>query len=219
MAFNARGHVDFAQEGFIAQFDYDHAIVSRIKAIQRRRWVQDKGAWIVEPHWPSVRRLLHIASELGWEITAKAREAEQRVRTDSEESQEYSVDIVHDSLGAAWFQCKIGDDDLLLAQVKALPGAEWDDAWWVPTDWEQCCGPLLEIVQSDQRLEVSNAAWHLLQEPDVSDLYIRSSAPPPAAVAPTLGTQAEEAGPSEVQTPTAQDRAAHALHGATHGER
>jgi hypothetical protein len=136
MVSGARGHVDYGQEGFIARFEYDQAIVGRVKEIQRRRWLQDKAAWIIEPHWPSVRRLLHIASELDWEITRKAREAEQRVKLEGE-SLEYSVDVVHDSHGHAWFQCKVGDDDRLLQQVKALPGAVWDDSWWVPTDWEQ----------------------------------------------------------------------------------
>jgi hypothetical protein len=176
MVSGARPQVDFGQEGFIASFDFDPVVVARIKEIQRRRWNSEKAAWIVEPHWPSVQRLLFIASELGWTITAQARAAEQRVRQESDDL-EYSVDVVHDSHGSAWFQCTLGDDDLLLRQVKAIPGAFWDDKWWIPTDWEPCCGPLLEIVQSDMRLEVSNAAWQLLEEEDVSHRFVRSSAP------------------------------------------
>lgn len=179
MVSGSRGQVDFGREGFIARFEYDPAIVARIKQIQRRRWNSDLTAWLVEPHWPSVHRLLCIASELNWTISAEARAAELKVREDGE-SCEYSLDVVHDSHGAAWFQCKLGDDDQLSAQVKALPGAYWDEHWWVPTDWDQCCGPLLEIAQSDARLEVSNAAWRLLEEQDVSDQFVRSSAPAPA---------------------------------------
>jgi len=179
MAFEARGQVDFAEGAFTARFDYDLAIVARIKQIQRRHWNGDRAVWIIAPHWPSVRRLLNIASELGWEITARAREAEQRVKEDSEVL-EYSVDVVHDSHGEAWFQCKVADDDLLARQMKALPGAYWEDFWWIPTDWERCCGPLLELVQSDVRLReaVSESAWRLLEEPDVADQFVRSAAPP-----------------------------------------
>jgi hypothetical protein len=174
MVSRTRGHVDVVREGFIARFDGDPAIVARVKEIQRRHWARDHAAWIVAPHWPSVRRLLHIASELGWEITTAAREAEQRIKSESE-SLEYSVDVVHDNHGQAWFVCKVGDDDLLLERVKAIPGAYYEDAWWIPTDWDACCGPLIEIVQSDMRLEVSDAAWRLLEEPDVTDSFVRSS--------------------------------------------
>lgn len=177
MVSRTRGHVDFGREGFVARFDGDPASVARveerIKEIQRRHWAREQAAWIVAPHWPSVRRLLHIASELGWEITAAAREAEQRIKSESE-SLEYSVDVVHDNHGQAWFVCKVGDDDLLLERVKAIPGAYYEDAWWIPTDWEACCGRLTEIVQSDMRLEVSDAAWRLLEEPDVTDSFVRS---------------------------------------------
>jgi len=174
MVSRTRGHVDFGREGFIARFDGDPAIVARVREIQRRHWARDQAAWIVAPHWPSVRRLLHIASDLGWEITVAAREAEQRIKSDSE-SLEYSVDVVHDNHGQAWFVCKVGDDDLLLERVKAIPGAYYEDAWWIPTDWDACCGPLTEIVQSDMRLEVSAAAWRLLEEPDVADVFVRST--------------------------------------------
>jgi hypothetical protein len=176
MMSGARGQVDFGPQGFIARFEYDAAIVLRIKEIQRRRWLSDVKAWVIEPHWPSVRRLLHIASGLGWEITTAARAAEERVREDSE-SLEYSIDVVHDHCGAAWFQCQVGDDDVMVKQVRTIPGAYWDGSWWVPTDWDQCCVPLLELVESDSRIEVSNAAWRLLTEADVTHLYLRSSVP------------------------------------------
>jgi hypothetical protein len=179
MASGTHGQVDFGPEGFIAVFDYDPLIVARIKEIQRRRWLSDRKAWLVESHWPSVRRLLHIAAELGWKISAEARAAEQQVKSDSE-LLEYSLDVVHGSQGEAWFQCKVGDDDQLAAQVRAIPGGYWDDGWWIPTDWEHCCEALLAIAQSNMRLEVSNAAWQLLTEPDVSHLYVRSSVPPQA---------------------------------------
>jgi hypothetical protein len=215
MASGLHGKVDFGEEGFIARFEYDPALVSQIKQIQRRRWLKDQAAWLVEPHWPSARRLLHIASELGWEITGQAREAEQRLKRESE-SLEYSVDVVHDSYGKAWFQCKVGDDDRLLQQVRAISGAVWDDSWWVPTDWEQCCGPLLEIVRADMRLEVSPAAWQLLEEQDVTHLFERSCAPPQAATPPIV--QAQPGAPSpEAWRPTTQDRAMHALSSTTDG--
>jgi hypothetical protein len=176
MAPRTRGHIDFGREGFIARFDGDPAIVARIREIQRRHWVRDKRAWIIAPHWPSVRRLLHIAADFDWEITADAREAWQRIKSESE-SLEYSVDVVHDNHGKTWFVCKAGDDDRLRDRIKSIPGAYWEDAWWIPTDWDACCGPLNEIVASDMRLEVSEAAWRLLEEPDVSDTFIRSEVP------------------------------------------
>jgi hypothetical protein len=199
MVLGARGHVDFGHEGFIARFMYDRAIVARIKAIQRRHWANDQKAWIVAPHWPSVRRLLHIASELGWEITAEARSAEQRVKEDSE-SLEYSVDVIHGDHGEAWFQCKAADDDELQERLKAIPGAYWEGAWCIPTDWDRCCAPLLEIVQSNMQLEVSEAAWRLLEEPDVAHLFVRSSAPPLAA-----GDEFDDASSSDDWIPTAEE--------------
>lgn len=183
MAPDAHGHVDFGDEGFIVRFKYDPDVVARMKEIQRRRWLADRAVWVVEPHWPSARRLLHIASGLGWKISPKAREAEARLKSE-DELLEYSVDVVHDNHGKAWFLCKVGSDDRLLRQVKALPGATWDGAWWVPTDWEQCCGPLLEIVQSNMQLEVSNAAWRLLEELEV-DPYLRSSVSPDTETPPS----------------------------------
>lgn len=173
MAAGARGHVDFDDAGFIVRFNGDPTAVAMLKDIQRRRWNADRVAWIVASHGPSVRRLLHIAAELGWTISAEARAAEARVREESE-SLEYELDVVHDNHGAAWFICKTGDDDELRHLVSALPNAFWDDAWWIPTDWEQCCQPLLELVQSDMRFTVSPAAWRLLEEEDVTHLFVRS---------------------------------------------
>ncbi len=160
----------------MVRFAHDPAIVSRMRTIQRRRWLSDRRAWLVDPHWPSVRCLLRMASELGWAITSKARAAEEQVRADGE-SMEYSVDVVHDHCGQAWFMCKLGDDDELRHRVSEIPGADWDDGWWIPTDWEQCCKPLLEIVEADMRIELSPAAERLLTEEDVAHLHVRSSVP------------------------------------------
>jgi hypothetical protein len=208
MASGEPGHVDFGPEGFIARCEYDPALVAKLKEIQRLRWLSDRRAWVVEPHWPSVRRLLHIAAELDWEISVAARAAEERVRSESE-GLEYSVDVVHDSQGESWFQCKTGDDDRLLRDVKAIPGAFWDEYWWIPTDWDQCCEPLLAIVQSDMRIEVSNAAWNLLTEEDVAHLYVRSSLP-----SPTLRTTAS----STPWIPGERDLLMYALSSAIHDD-
>ncbi|HKP63832.1 MAG TPA: hypothetical protein VJV78_44160 [Polyangiales bacterium] len=183
-----RGYVDFEDASFVVRINGDPVVVAKLKDIQRRRWNPDKAAWIVEPHWPSVRRLLHIAADLGFQISAEAREAQREVREQSE-SLEYLLDVVHDNHGAAWFICKTGDDDELRHQVSALPDAYWDDAWWIPTDWEQCCQPLLEIVQSDARVEVSPAAQLLLTEEDVAHLFVRSSVSAPAATAAAPATR------------------------------
>src|SRR3954451_7430722 len=118
MTSRAGGHVDFGREGFIARFDGNPAIVARVREIQRRHWVRDQRAWIIAPHWPSLRKLFLIASELGWEISPSAREAALGIKSESE-SLEYSVDVVHDSHGNAWFVCKVGDDDHLVERVKA----------------------------------------------------------------------------------------------------
>lgn len=180
MASDTSGHVDFGDEGFIVGFKFDPNVVARLKQIQRRRVQADGATWVVASHWPSARRLLHIASDLGWTISARAREAEARLKSEDEDLG-YSIDVVHDNHGKAWFQCNVGSDDVLTQEIRALPGASWDGSWWVPTDWEQCCGPLLELVQAEMQLEVSNAAWRLLEEPDVEHLYVRSSAPQGAA--------------------------------------
>jgi len=176
MAAVTRGYVDVGPAGFVARFEYDQAIVDRLETIQRHHWLRDEQLLVVEPHWPSVRRLLHIASDLRWTITPAARTAEARVEAESLEL-EFSVDVIHNGHGEAVFQCKLGDDDELMATIRALPGAYWEGEWCVPTDWERCCGPLLEIVESDSRLTVSSAAWRLLTEEDVTHLHVRSSAP------------------------------------------
>jgi hypothetical protein len=189
MTVGAGGQVDFEDAGFIVRLNGDPGVVARIKDIQRRRWNRDRAVWIVDAHWPSVRRLLRIAAELGFQISAEARRAEERVRQESE-SLEYLLDVVHDNHGAAWFICKTGDDDELRHEVSALPGTFWDDAWWIPTDWEQCCHALLDIVAPDQRFVVSPAAWRLLEEEDVTHLFVRSSAVPLAQDAAVVTTNA-----------------------------
>ena len=181
MAAVTHGHVDVEERGFVARFEQEPAIVERIQTIQRRRWLRDDNVWVVDAHWPSVRRLLHIASDLGWHITPKARAKEQQLKDESD-ALEYSLDVIHNGFGEAVFQCKVADDDALLAKVRGLPGAYFEGEWCVPTDWERCCGQLRELVEANARLEISPAAWRLLTEPDVAHLYVRSSAPPPAAV-------------------------------------
>ena len=179
------GHVDFEGEAFLARVDEDPDVVAKLEQIQRCRWATDQSAWLIAAHWPSVRQLLHIALELGWTISAEARQAIDSVRQEGE-SLAYFLDVVHGSYGEAWFVCEVGDDDVLRHRISELPGAYWEDGWRIPTDWEQCCIPLLEIVQPDLRFEVSAAAWRLLQEADASHEFVRSSAPeaPEPASAP-----------------------------------
>jgi len=216
MAADGHGYVDFGPKGFVARFEHEQAIVDRIKTIQRHHWDEHEKAWVVPSHWPSARRLLHIASDLGWRITEAARLAEAEVKADSEQLP-YCVDVVHDNHGQAWFQCQVGDDDELAARVRALPGAYWDDGWWVPTDWESCCGPLLEIVEAIPQLECSPAAWRLLTEPDVSHLYLRSSAPPRTPVRVVEELRRPAAAPS-AWTPTPEDLAKYAQSSATQAD-
>jgi hypothetical protein len=183
MVFGYSGKVDLVEEGFVVQFDYSPEIVARMKAIQRRRFERDRLRWVVECHWPSVHRLFQIALDYGFHVSASARAEEQRLRRESYEL-EYAIDAVHDHGGAMWFVCKTGDDDDVRHKVRDIRGAYWDDSWWVPTDWESCCGPLREIVESDERFVLSNAAAQLLYEEDVTDRYLRSGVPVGERIAP-----------------------------------
>lgn len=167
MPSETHGTIDYGPEGFIVVCDFDPAIAAEIKALQRRRWQPDTRAWIVEPHGPSLNGLLRLANRQNWEITKSALTRIEAVRAE-EADLEYSVDVVHGTYGEPWFVCKLGNDDELLRQVKDIPDAEWEDAWWVPAYREETSAPLLAVVQSDMRIEVSEAAWRLLEEPDLS---------------------------------------------------
>ena len=175
------GTVDVGDEGFVVEFDYALDIVERMKTIQRRRFDRDRLRWVVDRHWPSVHQLFHIALDYGFHLSASARAEEERLRRENCDL-EYTVDAVHDHVGAMWFVCKTGDDDDLRRKVRDIEGAYWDDSWWVPTDWETCCRPLREIVDHDERFVVSNAASRLLYEEDVSEWYVRSEVRAPEPV-------------------------------------
>lgn len=191
--------MDIEHEGFVVRFAYDVAGLASIKAIQRRRWVRDRRAWLVDRHWPSVRRLFAVAAELGWTISADARAAAEEIRAERE-FLECSVDVVHDHCGASWFLCEVGDDDELKRQVSAVPGASWDDGYRIPTDWELSCGPLLEIVESNRQIYVSDAAWRLLTEADAGHLHLRSH-----VIAPAASNAAEQGFPEEADLEVLSD--------------
>lgn len=215
MVVGSRGRVNFGDEGFVVEFDYSPELVARMQAIQRRRFDRERALWIVESHWPSAHRLFQLALDCGFQVSASARAEEERLRRESYDV-EYAIDAAHDQSGAMWFVCKTGDDDDLRRKVRDIDGAYWDDYWWVPTDWESCCGPLREIVESDPRFELSNAATQLLYEEDVTDRYVRSSVALPDAVLhearvslrPSDTERAEPAG--TVRKPRVTSHGAHA---------
>lgn len=177
------GEVDFEDGRFTARINGDPAVVARLKKIQRCHWRSSSAVWIIDAHWPSVSRLIRLAQDERWTITAAAWNEKERVQLEGE-SLEYSIDMIHDDQGRARFRCMVGNDDELRDEVKAIPGAYWEDEYYsVPTDWEHCCPLIRAIVERDMRFTVSPAAERLLENEDVSDLYIRTLAPPSAVAA------------------------------------
>jgi hypothetical protein len=154
-----------------------------LKKIQRCHWQASSAVWVIDAHWPSVSRLIRIALDQHWKITAAAWDEKERVQVVGE-SLEYSIDMIHDDQGRARFRCMVGHDDELRDEVKSIPGAYWEDEYYsVPTDWDHCCPPIRAIVEHDMRFTVSPAAARLLEDEDVSHLYIRTIAPPSAVAA------------------------------------
>lgn len=180
---STHGQVDFEDGQFTARFNGDPAIVARLKKIQRCQWRASRAIWVIDAHWPSVSRLLRIALDERWKITAAAWHEKERVQLASE-SLEYSIDMIHDEQGRARFRCLVGNDDALHSEVAAIPGAYWEDEYYsVPTDWDDCCPAIRAIVERDMRFTVSPSAERLLEEEDVSHLYVRTLAPPSAVAA------------------------------------
>jgi hypothetical protein len=177
------GEVDFEDGRFTARFNGDPTVVARLKKIQRCHWRASSAVWVIDAHWPSVSRLIRIALDQRWKITAAAWNEKERVQVEGE-SLEYSIDMIHDNQGRARFRFMVGNDDELRDEVRSIPGAYWEDEYYsVPTDWDHCCPPFRAIVERDMRVTVSPAAVRLLEDEDVSHLYIRTLAPPSAVAA------------------------------------
>ncbi|HEY6879327.1 MAG TPA: DEAD/DEAH box helicase, partial [Polyangiales bacterium] len=82
------------------------------------------------------------------------------------EAAQFSIDVVQGSTGEPWFLCMVGDDYELHQTMKEIGGAYLDpadDSWWVPATFPGSRAALLEIAQTDERMEVSEAAWRLLE--------------------------------------------------------
>lgn len=175
------GEVACEDGRFTARFNGDPAVVARLKTIQRCHWQASRAVWAIDAHWPSVSVLIRIALDQRWKISAAAWNEKERVQVVGE-SLEYSIDMIHDNQGHARFRCTVGNDDQLRDEVKSIPGAYWEDEYYsVPTDWDHCCPPIRAIVERDMRFTVSPAAVRLLEDEDVSHLYIRTLAPPSVA--------------------------------------
>lgn len=164
------GTLDYRDDRFVARFPYDAAIVAEIKALKHGARAKAADEWVIERHRPSVARLLRIGRDHSWHFTAEARKAIQELQ-DQAEAAEFSIDVVQGSGGEPWFYCMLGDDYELQQRVRGVARAYLDDAddsWWVPVQSVEARDALLEIAQSDSRMEVSEAAWRLL---DGSDEY------------------------------------------------
>lgn len=177
MLAETHGRIDFRDGRFIARVSGEPTVVAELKSIQRCHWHATNAVWVIEPHWPSVRRLVQIAFRQRWNISAEARREIEFVESAGEDL-EYSIDVVHDHQGHSRFRCIAGDDDDRNDEIGSIPGAYWEDEYWsVPTDWEHCCPTLREIVESDMRFTMSPAAELLLYEEDVSHVHIRTQVP------------------------------------------
>jgi SNF2-related domain len=169
VAGRAAGTLDYRDDRFVARFAYDAAVVAEIKKLQRGARstgpLDAADEWIIERHRPSVAQLLRIGRDHSWHFTAAARKAIEQL-AEQAEAAEFSIDVVQGSGGEPWFICMLGDDYELQQTVKEIGGAYLDDAddsWWVPALFPGARVALLEIAQSDDRLEVSEAAWRLLE--------------------------------------------------------
>lgn len=164
------GYVDYRNGEFVAGFDFDATVFDEIKRLQGRRWVRETQEWLVARSHRNAAGLLGIARKCGWDISPAARDVCERLQ-DIADATELSVDVVQGSAGEPWFFCLLGDDEALHRSVKAIPKAfldPADDSWWVPAFRADSAEMLLEIVHSDARLFVSDAAWRLLAEPDLT---------------------------------------------------
>ena len=187
------GEVGFEQGRFTARFNGDPTVAAQLKKIRRGQWRAGSATWFIDAHWPSVSRLFRIAQDERWTITAAARIEKDRVQAEGE-SLEYSIDMIHDSQGAARFRCMVGDDDEIRDEVRSIPSAHWEDEYYsVPTDWDHCCPPIRAIVERDMRFTVSPAAARLLENEDVSHHYIRTLAAPSAVAAAKRREQSRRA--------------------------
>jgi len=176
---NAPGYVDYRNGEFVAGFDYDATAIVEIKALHGRRWEPKTREWIVARSHRSAAGLLAMARKRGWVVSPEARNVAERLQELADEA-ELSVDVVHGSAGEPWFLCMFGDDAGLQQRVRTIPGAYVEvpeDSWWVPAFRADSAELLLDIVGSDERLIVSDAAWRLLAEPDIAYFSPESTIP------------------------------------------
>ena len=207
------GTIDYRDERFVARFPYDASLVAELKTLRQGPRQKASDEWIIERHRPSVARLVRIARDRSWHFTTEARKALRQLQ-DQAEAAVFSLDVVQGNAGEPWFLCMCGDDYDLQQRVKSLPGAfldDADDSWWVPADSQAACADLLEIAENDDRMEVSDAAWRLLEEPDASFALPRSATSP--ELVPQAGGDAiDDAGlPAGTWDPTELDYQMHAL--------
>lgn len=174
------GTIDYRDEHFVARFPYDAALVAEIKTLKQGTRQKATDEWIIQRHRLSVAKLVRIGRDRSWHFTAEANKAIQQLHEQGEAAQ-FSIDVVQGKVGEPWFLCMLGDDYDLQQRVKSIAGAYLDDAddsWWVPAFRAASCEELLDVAESDDRLEVSPAAWRLLEEPDESFVLPRSAVIP-----------------------------------------
>jgi hypothetical protein len=156
--------LDYRDDRFVARFAYDAAVVAEMKRLPRSAQ-KEADEWVIERHRPSVARLLRIGRDHSWHFTAAAKRAIAQLQ-ETAEALEFSIDVVSGSSGEPWFLCMLGDDYELQQTVREIGGAfldDADDSWWVPAAFPGARAALLEIAQADDRLEVSEAAWRMLE--------------------------------------------------------
>ncbi|HEX5660853.1 MAG TPA: SNF2-related protein [Polyangiales bacterium] len=163
MAGRAQGTLDYRDDRFVARFAYDAAVVAEIKQLRRSAQKED-GEWVFERHRPSIAPLVRLGRDRGWHFTAAARRAIAELQEQAEQLR-FEIDVAHGPHGEPMFYCMLGDDYELIETVKEIGGAYLDDAddsWWVPAALPGGRAVLLGIAQSDDRFEVSEQAWRLL---------------------------------------------------------
>ncbi len=164
MAGRTPGTLDYRDDRFVARFAYDAAVVAEIKGLKRSALKED-GEWVFEPHRPSVAPLVRIGRDRGWHFTAAARRAIAELQERAEELR-FEIDVAQGAAGEPLFFCMLGDDNELKQAVREIGGAYLDDAddsWWVPAALPGARATLLAIAQEDDRFEVSELAWRLLE--------------------------------------------------------
>ncbi|MET0286700.1 MAG: DEAD/DEAH box helicase [Polyangiales bacterium] len=181
MAGRAPGTLDYRDDRFIARFAYDAVVVAELKQLPRSALKED-GEWVVERHRPSVARLLRIGRDHAWHFTAAAKRAIGQLQEHAE-TLRFAIDVVQGAAGEPWFLCLLGDDYTLQQTVKEIGGSfldDADDSWWVPANFPGARTALLEIAQTDDRLEVSESAWRLLEGSE--EVYLPHGSNPSAAL-------------------------------------